>query len=297
MTISIKTVLAQIEDLSQSLCCTQSGMDGESGVRGANEIEFALLSMTGAFQAWKRVFEASIQQAAIDRVTSLLSSGVISAADLGLLVSGAVVVTEAEPVAEPTIVAAAEPETVVEPLATLTPDATPETPTTPAAIVPAQALTAPYKSPVKYFDPATSFGWSGRGPVPKWFSDLLLATGKGKDAFLVTSQPVVTPATDTPATEASPVTQDAVIEVTQTNETESVEIAPVCASFDAELPSVADIAPPAGTFDIDDLLGDFISADDEFDIGAPAIDHDELSDFLVDFESVPANAPQEEGLA
>jgi len=60
--------------------------------------------MTGAFQAWKRVFEASIQQAAIDRVTSLLSSGVISAADLGLLVSGAVVVTEAEPVAVRTCV-------------------------------------------------------------------------------------------------------------------------------------------------------------------------------------------------
>lgn len=203
----------------------------------------------------------------LDEVVRLINSGALSAADILARTGHDAAVLPAANVVAVVIPCAAAAQAEV--------------------IVPTQKLTAPYKNPVKFFDPATGMGWSGRGPMPAWLKDLL-KTGKSLEDFRVVaaagaestvqSEPAV--ASSTPAVAvvsepvaaadtAAPVATDAAAEPAQDAESNDEAKASESlddVSFDASFDIGNDIGEdrPDTAMSIDDIdLG--LAAQDESD--------------------------------
>lgn len=153
---------------------------------------------------------AQRREDAVSVVTSMLADGTLDIAQLAKLagVAPAKEVTWVLP-KSPEQIAADRPATasVVAAAVAVAP--------TPAPVAPANAsrslrenmaVQSGYLNPVKFRDPATGAGWSGRGPMPKWLKDLA-AGGKSIEDYRVGAAPAaaaapVVPVVTAPAAEA-----------------------------------------------------------------------------------------------
>jgi hypothetical protein len=274
-------VVAAIDGIVATVEAELSNAVGEAGLLLAESIQGDLAgvleAVTSGLTTAKAVADVRVnalriesKDAILDRVAGLIAGGTLSLADLAARLGIAAVATAPAPSPEVVAVAvAAAPAAAV-------PAAAPEAPAAahvaaapvidPSAIVPKQALTAPYKNPVKYFDPVSGNGWSGRGPMPAWFAALLV-DGKTKEDFRVAA---VAPAAAAPAAEAAP-----------------------AAPAESTAPAVAAAPVEASASDIGDVVSFDASVLDD-DVTAPvAKGADDIGEFLEDFATrTPNNVVQ-----
>lgn len=290
---SLSIVTELVNEMSQLFAADFADAKGEAGLKMVEDIASGLTLVADAVSvqiaaagARATALRAEVQEEALARVVLLLNSGSITLADITSRLVGAAAVEPAVfalPVAQVVAevvaaVAIVEAATAVEAVVVAQAPAPVEAQTVeviakaPVAgvLVPTQALTAPYKNAVKFFDPASGAGWSGRGPMPKWFSDLLV-NGKTKEDFRVVAQAPTTPA--------------AVVEAPAAIQSESaaaVEAAPVPEPVTPII--AADIAADIGTD-----IGADVSFDANFDfdeVTAPAKRDDDIGEFIIEFAAM-----------
>lgn len=214
--------LSIVTELCNELCNDMSHMfaaeiaeaKGEAGLKMVEDIASGLTLVAAAVSlrlaaadAHATALRAEVRDEALARIVLLLNSGSVTLADITSRLAGPAVVeptvtvlpvvesvvalpaVEAVPdIAEiASVVEFVESLVVAEVPALAQPVETPKAQPVVGMLVPTQRLTAPYKYAVKFFDPASGAGWSGRGPMPKWFSDLLV-NGKTKEDFRVVAQ-------------------------------------------------------------------------------------------------------------
>ena len=299
---SIAIVTELVAEMNQLFESDFADAKGEVGLKMVEKIEVELTLVADAVAvqlkaagARAAVLRAEVQDEAVARVVMLLNSGSISLADITARMSGAVVAVPAEIIAAPAEAVVALPVVIeaveaveavevvaVTPVAEVAPPAVEVVATEVAAVVevaapatsvvgiviPTQSLTAPYKNPVKFLDPVSGAGWSGRGPVPKWFADLLV-NGKTKEDFRVVAQ-------------VATITEAAAAVQTETPAAEAVAAAPK-----------AEAITPAATTVASDI-GAHVSFDADFsfdDVQAPAKRDDDIGEFIAEFASMAIVPP------
>jgi hypothetical protein len=230
---------------------------------------------------------AELREAAMTEVVAMLRDGSVTLADIaaraGVAIEGnmtfeRVAVLPAAPVTPPValapVVAAPAPAPVQVPLVTA--NGAP----LPADVRENLRLQAGYMHPVKFRDPTTGAGWSGRGPTPKWLKALCV-DGKTVEDFRVTgaepaSAPAAQVAAETPAAEVVAAEVAAAPAVQVEPEAPVVEAAdPAAAPADVTpaadaSPTDADIGEEVGSFDASGLDGDLnapVGSEGDDDIG------------------------------
>lgn len=217
---------------------------------------------------------AEVDAAAMARVVSLLDAGTISLADLAARMTNApqaAAVVTLHAVAAP---AAPAPVVVVPAMTPAAAVVAKVDPALPAEIRENLRLQNGYLNAVKYRDPATGAGWSGRGPMPKWLKALLV-DGKTLADFLaaapVAAPVAAAPVADEPAAAAAPVA--------------AVEAAEVVAGA-AQEDGVAQGADES--FDIGDDLGSFDASGMAGDLNtAPGGLDDDIGEIVHGIASMP----------
>lgn len=258
------------ELISESL----KAISGESALSAAQSLQTTLVKSVGLLGAEITRFETEIKSNAVALVASMLAGGevtldaLVKAAGLEL-VPTSVYLTKASPAVAQVI----EQTKPIEKEVAKTAGGL--DPSLQEPIKPSQKLIAPYKTPLKYYDPATGCGWSGRGPVPTWFK-ALLDSGRSRESLLLTSKPeteVVKALAPAPVTDVEPVA----------NQNTSPVQAPV---VEAQSAAVAT-----------DAIGDALETEGQFD--ASVFDFDpvvatkvvkvdpEMAEFLNDFATRP----------
>lgn len=311
---NLEIITSLAKSLAAEVHADLADAQGESGLARAEGVEKALSEAGEAVAAAVQVallgageraaaLRKQVQDAAVARVLQMLSTGALSLADLGVQVAPAMKAAPATvPVPVPTVAPASEV------VAAAAPASTP-------VLVPTQPLTAPYKNPVKFFDPASGAGWSGRGPLPKWLAALLV-DGKTLEDFRVGAQP----AASSGAAVTQPVaSSEASAQAAAAVANEAAEATPVAetaqtaatggdaegdASFDAgpaEAPEAQEAVgfavavavaadagdAPAASLDIGDAVSfDVANFDDVVMPKAPAAD-DGMGEFIEFFATMP----------
>lgn len=133
------------------------------------------------------------------------------------------------------------------------------------------AVQAGYLNPVKYRDPVTGAGWSGRGPMPKWLKDLA-ADGKSVEDYRVDAAPVAAPAAQ--------------------------QVAPVAKSPAGEAPAPAAAEPQAASKEDGDDLGTMMSFDAtnfDADVAPAGEGSDDIGDIVDGIAAM--KLPGSEGIA
>lgn len=220
---------------------------------------------------------AELREAAMTEVVAMLRDGSVTLADIaaraGVAIEGnmtfeRVAVLSTAPVVAPValapVAAAPAPAPVQVPLVAA--NGAP----LPADVRENLRLQAGYMHPVKFRDPTTGAGWSGRGPTPKWLKALCVG-GKTVEDFRVNgagsaAAPAAQVAAETPAAEVvaaevaaapvvqvepeAPVVEAAALAVAPADVTPAVDVSPAPAAADA------DIGEEVGSFDASGLDGD-----------------------------------------
>lgn len=311
---NLEIITSLAKSLAAEVHADLADAQGESGLARAEGVEKALSEAGEALAAAVQVallgageraaaLRKQVQDAAVARVLQMLSTGALSLADLGVHVAPAMKAAPAPAPAPATVPTVAPASEVV---AAAAPASTP-------VLVPTQPLTAPYKNPVKFFDPASGAGWSGRGPLPKWLAALLV-DGKTLEDFRVGAQLVASSggavtepvASSEAAAQAPAAVANEAAEATPVAETAQTAAtggdAEGDASFDAgpaEAPEAqqavavavavaADAGDaPAASLDIGDAVSfDVANFDDVVMPKAPAAD-DGMGEFIEFFATMP----------
>lgn len=128
-----------------------------------------------------------------------------------------------------------------------------------------------YLNKLKFFDPTTGLGWSGRGPMPQWLKDLA-ANGRSVEEFRVAQEPAVeTPAAAPAATPTAPVAEAPAVE--------AATPAALAAPTDSMEPAEAPIAQAADS-DIGEEVASFDAENLGDDIGAPTGGDDDIGEIV-----------------
>lgn len=263
---------------SQQLGAAQAIESELAEVATAIELAFGTAKLTVATRAAE--LRAEMDGEALARVVALLDAGSISLGDLAARMAN---VPQASVVALHAVAAPAVPAPVM-----VAPVVAPAAPAPvvvkldsalPAEIRENLRLQNGYLNAVKYRDPTTGAGWSGRGPMPKWLKALLV-DGKTLADFSTAA-----------AASAAPVAAPAPVEAAVSPEAEpAVEVVPaaVVAVDDAQPAALVvdasiDIGDDLGSFDATGMVGDLNTAPGALD--------DDIGEIVQGIASMPLAAP------
>lgn len=288
----------------------------------ATAMEASLQAARAAAVGRASRLRAEIREGALKEVAAMLRDGSVTLADIasraGVAIEGNMTF-ERVAVIEPAPIAAV-PAPVVVVAAT--------GPTASAEVRENLRLQAGYMHPVKFRDPATGAGWSGRGPTPKWLKALCV-DGKTIEDFRVgATEPAAAPAaTDTatapaesPAVVVAAVAVDGAAEAPVEAGVPAAEAAAApaktpaadCSTVEAAAVPFAEVAEAVetaaapvdaalfdGTSDIGQEVGSFDASgmDSDLNMAAGADDNDDIGEFVsgiaaMGLDMPPGNAAQ-----
>lgn len=287
---TVKTLLASlVANIGNMIDGTAGGVEAKLAAAERIELDMAVAeqNIAGLIHAARQVagtraqsLRAELNQSALARVVAMLQDGTLNieqlAAQSGVAAPAAAIETPAAPVApivaqapvDAPVAAAALPTA---PIATAETAETAETAATaaklPSAIRTNLALQAGYLNAMKYRDPATGAGWTGRGPTPKWLKELCV-DGVTKDDFLVKSEVV---AIESAAAAPAPTEQQS-----QAASEESPSTVVVEPAVEASAPADTDIG--------EEVVGSFDASGFDSDLDAPALsgvdDDDDIGEIV-----------------
>ncbi|GEM_PF-5183986 len=288
----------------------------------ATAMEASLQAARAAAAGRASRLRAEIREGALKEVAAMLRDGSVTLADVacraGVAIEGNMTF-ERVAVIEPAPAAAAPAPVVV--MAASGPQPS-------AEVRENLRLQAGYMHPVKFRDPATGAGWSGRGPTPKWLKALCV-DGKTIEDFRVgATEPAAAPAaTDTatapaeaPAVVVAAVAVDGAAEAPVEAGVPAAEAAAApaktpaadCSTVEAAAVPFAEVAEAVetaaapvdaalldGTSDIGQEVGSFDASgmDSDLNMAAGADDNDDIGEFVsgiaaMGLDMPPGNAAQ-----
>lgn len=264
----------------------------------AQAIEASLAAARAAATSRAVSIRAEIREAALTEVAAMLRDGSVTLADLaaraGVAIEGnmtferVAVIAPAPAASAPAPVAAAPVSTPVQ-IPAVAANGAPLS----AEVRENLRLQAGYLHPVKFRDPTTGAGWSGRGPMPKWLKALCV-DGKTVEDFRVGgAEPAATPA-------AAPAAAPAAEPVAETPAAESATVevaaAPVVAQVEPQAPAVEAAeaaAPAAADADIGEEVASFDASGLDGDLNGPVGGEgdDDIGEFVTGIAAMGLDAP------
>lgn len=255
-----KTLDAAGGSLQEKLALAVAAQNELDGVAQAIEASLAAARAVAANRAVS--IRTELREAAVTEVAAMLRDGSVTLADLA---ARAGVAIEGNTTFERIAVTAPAPA--------VSAPAPAQIPAVDANGAPLSAevrgnlrLQAGYLHPVKFRDPATGAGWSGRGPMPKWLKALCV-DGKTVDDFRVGAiEPAAKPA-DAPAT--AHVAEVPAAEVV-TAELAAAQVAAKVEAQGSAVEVVQAATPVAADADIGEEVVSFDASGLDGDLNAPA---------------------------
>lgn len=282
----------------------------------ATAMEASLQAARAAAVGRASRLRAEIREGALKEVAAMLRDGSVTLADIasraGVAIEGNMTF-ERVAVIEPALIAAVPAPVVV---------VAASGPTASAEVRENLRLQAGYMHPVKFRDPATGAGWSGRGPTPKWLKALCV-DGKTIEDFRVGSnEPAAAPAATDPATtpaeapvaEVAAVVVDVAAEAPVESEVPAAEAAAApaetpaadCSTVEAAAAPGAEVAETVetaaapvddalvdGTCDIGQEVGSFDASgmDSDLNMATGADDNDDIGEFVSGIAAMGLDMP------
>lgn len=252
-------------DMLQAATTVQAELDG-----AASALQVVMTEAKAAVAARAAEVRAAMDEAALVRIVEMLDAGSLTLAGIAsrMAVPPVAPVVSLVAVTPPVVPAAAVEAPVAAPApVVITPKlAQPQVDANGDALSPEVRenlrLQKGYMFPVKYRDPVSGAGWSGRGPMPKWLKALLV-DGKSLADFAATAESAAAPAAE-PAPVAS------------ATEVATEVAAPAAAAID--------IGSEVASFDASDM-------DDDLSVKAGG-EHDDIGEIVIDIAQMPLGGTQ-----
>lgn len=254
----------------------------------AQAIEASLSAARAAAASRAASIRAEIREGALTEVAAMLRDGSVTLADLaaraGVAIEGNMTFERVALIAPASVAATPAPAQI---------------PATAANGAPLSAevrenlrLQAGYMHPVKFRDPTTGAGWSGRGPTPKWLKALCV-DGKTVEDFRVGgTEPAPNPDSNSaaePVASAAAVTPAAEVATVEVGAAPVAQAEPTAPAVDA----VAAAAPVAADADIGDEVTSFDASGLDSDLNVPAGGEgdDDIGEFVTGIAAMGLDAP------
>jgi hypothetical protein len=243
----------------------------------AQAIEASLSAAISVAASRAARLRVEIREAALVEVTALLRNGTLTMADLAAR-SG--VAIEGNMTFERVAGATPAPAKALAPVVAA-PDATLS-----AEVRENLRLQAGYMHPVKFRDPVTGAGWSGRGPTPKWLKALCVGGKTVEDFRVGAAGPAA--ASNAPTLPTGAETSAAEVATVENSAAPVAQVEPQAPAVDAEAAAPATANAVAG----DEVVSfDASGLDDDLNAPARGEGDDDIGEFVTDISAMNLDNP------